>query len=91
MSLCSYSAVIFFLQCIHYTLHVLFCAIDSLGTVLVGTHVPITDGAHSMRHISPIARFGGIVYGTANKESYSFQIGMRLAPINQVLHPFCEA
>lgn len=56
-----------------------------LGTVLVGAEVQIGDGAHTITHISPIAQFSGYVYGTADKESYSFQIGARLAPINQVL------
>lgn len=55
-----------------------------IGTVLVGTEVAISEGAHVIRHISAVARFSGYVYGTADRESYSFQIGARLAPINQV-------
>ena len=51
---------------------------------MVGTEVEIPEGAHVINHISPVARFSGYVYGTADRESYSFQIGTRLAPINQV-------
>ena len=56
-----------------------------LGTDMVGTQVNISDGAHAISHVSPVAQFGGYVYGTQDRESYSFQIGSRLASINQVL------
>lgn len=55
-----------------------------LGTVLVGTQVQIEEGPHSVRHVSPVAKFSGYLYGMADKESYSFQIGTRMALINQV-------
>lgn len=51
---------------------------------MVGTQVRIQEGAHVVKHISPVARFSGYVYGTQDRESYSFQVGSRLAPINQV-------
>ncbi|XP_067936654.1 uncharacterized protein [Watersipora subatra] len=53
------------------------------GTSLVGTEVQIEEGAHVINHISPVALFSAYIYGTADRESYSFQIGTRLAPINQ--------
>lgn len=51
---------------------------------MVGSEVAIQEGAHTITHISPVATFSGYVYGTADRESYSFQMGARLAPINQV-------
>lgn len=50
----------------------------------MGTQVDIEDGPHTIRHVSPVAKLGGYLYGTADKESYSFQIGTRMAPVNQV-------
>ena len=51
---------------------------------MVGTQVQIEDGPHVIRHVSPVAKLGGYLYGMADKESYSFQIGTRMASINQV-------
>ena len=51
---------------------------------MVGTQVQIEDGPHVIRHVSPVVKLGGYLYGMADKESYSFQIGTRMASINQV-------
>ena len=57
----------------------------TVGLDLVSTQLRIEEGPHAVRHVSPVTRFSGYLYGTANKESYSFQMGTRMAPINQVL------
>ena len=63
----------------------LTCSVRLLsGTSLVGCQVEISPGPHAIRHLSAVVRFGGYVFGIADRESYSFQIGSRLAPINQV-------
>lgn len=56
----------------------------STGTNLVGTQLRIEEGSHVARHSSPNVKFSGYLYGTADRESYSFQIGTRMALINQV-------
>ena len=56
---------------------------------MVGTQVQIEDGPHVIRHVSPVAKLGGYLYGMADKESYSFQIGTRMASINQVSEIQC--
>lgn len=54
------------------------------GTSLVGGYISITEGTHTVRHTSPIAIFGGFLYGQANYETYGFTTGMRLAKVNAV-------
>lgn len=57
------------------------------GTTLVGGYIAISEGTHTVRHTSPIAIFGGFLYGQANYETYGFTTGMRLAKVNAV--SFC--
>ncbi|KAJ8313206.1 hypothetical protein KUTeg_009242 [Tegillarca granosa] len=57
------------------------------GTDLVGGHVEVSHGTHTVRHTSVISVFGGYVFGTANFETYAFVSGSRLAPINTVCVP----
>eukprot|EP00105_Crassostrea_gigas_P023961 XP_011444035.1 PREDICTED: SCO-spondin isoform X3 [Crassostrea gigas] len=57
------------------------------GTSLVGGYISITEGTHTVRHTSPIAIFGGFLYGQANYETYGFTTGMRLAKVNAVCIP----
>ncbi|KAK3088262.1 hypothetical protein FSP39_016736 [Pinctada imbricata] len=56
------------------------------GTELVGGYVYVGKDtkAHSIKHKSPTSVFGAVAYGGAHYESYSFPVGLRLAPINQV-------
>lgn len=44
----------------------------------------IDQGAHTVQHVDPTVTFSVIVYGNADKESYGFAAGMRLARINAV-------
>ncbi|KAK3100158.1 hypothetical protein FSP39_015521, partial [Pinctada imbricata] len=57
------------------------------GSDYVGGYISITEGAHSIRHVSPIALFAGYLYGKGHYESYAFPIGSRLAPINLACNP----
>nr|XP_022344318.1 SCO-spondin-like isoform X5 [Crassostrea virginica] len=57
------------------------------GTTLVGGYIAISEGTHTVRHTSPIAIFGGFLYGQANYETYGFTTGMRLAKVNAVCIP----
>ena len=54
------------------------------GTDLVGAHVPLGPGSHTVRHTDPTSIFGGYLYGHGYIESYAFPTGMRLAKINAV-------
>jgi CUB/sushi domain-containing protein len=54
------------------------------GTTLVGGYISISEGTHTVRHISPIAIFGGFMYGKAPLETYGFTTGMRMAKVNAV-------
>ena len=54
------------------------------GTTLIGGYISIPEGTHTVRHISPIAIFGGFLYGTASAETYGFTTGMRMAKVNAV-------
>ncbi|WAR12498.1 HMCN1-like protein, partial [Mya arenaria] len=54
------------------------------GTDYVGGFMSISQGTHTIRHTSPIARFSGFIFGMAPAESYGMTTGMRLAPINEV-------
>ncbi|XP_013401799.1 IgGFc-binding protein [Lingula anatina] len=49
------------------------------GTNFVGTWVNVSGGAHTVYH--PNATFMGLLYGTADRETYGFPVGMRLADI----------
>uniref|UniRef100_A0A8W8ILJ9 IgGFc-binding protein N-terminal domain-containing protein n=1 Tax=Magallana gigas TaxID=29159 RepID=A0A8W8ILJ9_MAGGI len=57
------------------------------GTTLIGGYISITEGTHTVRHISPIAIFGGFLYGRASAETYGFTTGMRMAKVNTVCVP----
>ncbi|XP_061184995.1 SCO-spondin-like [Saccostrea echinata] len=57
------------------------------GTSLVGGYISISEGTHTVRHTSPIAIFGGFLYGQANYETYGFTTGMRMAKVNSVCIP----
>ncbi|XP_053380418.1 uncharacterized protein LOC123539868 isoform X2 [Mercenaria mercenaria] len=50
---------------------------DIQGTDLVGSHVTLSHGVHTVRH--PFSTFGGYLYGHAYHESYGFPTGMRTA------------
>ncbi|XP_060074080.1 uncharacterized protein LOC132553818 [Ylistrum balloti] len=52
------------------------------GTDLVGGHVIVSDGYHSVYHISPIVVFAGYLYGRAKYETYGIPAGSRLANVN---------
>lgn len=54
------------------------------GTSLVGGYISVSEGTHTVRHTSPIAIFGGFLYGQANYETYGFTTGMRMAKVNSV-------
>ena len=54
------------------------------GTNLIGGYIPVSEGTHTVRHISPIAIFGGFLYGKAPLETYGFTTGMRMAKVNAV-------
>uniref|UniRef100_K1QDI3 IgGFc-binding protein n=1 Tax=Magallana gigas TaxID=29159 RepID=K1QDI3_MAGGI len=54
------------------------------GTSLVGGYISVSEGTHTVRHTSPIAIFGGFLYGKANLETYGFTTGMRMARVNAV-------
>lgn len=54
------------------------------GTDYRGTSFMVENGAHTVQHIDPTVTFSAIVYGNADKESYGFAAGMRLARINAV-------
>ncbi|XP_062614916.1 uncharacterized protein LOC134276660 [Saccostrea cucullata] len=47
-------------------------------------YLEIPPGSHTLKHSSVIAKFSGILYGGANKESYCFPVGQRFAQINEV-------
>ncbi|XP_052704188.1 uncharacterized protein LOC128180261 [Crassostrea angulata] len=57
------------------------------GTSLVGGYISVSDGTHTVRHTSPIAIFGGFLYGKAHLETYGFTTGMRMARVNAVCVP----
>ncbi|XP_056004190.1 IgGFc-binding protein-like [Ostrea edulis] len=57
------------------------------GTSLVGGYISVTEGTHTIRHTSPIAIFGGFLYGQAKFETYGFTTGMRMAKVNAVCVP----
>ncbi|XP_048746179.2 uncharacterized protein LOC125658800 [Ostrea edulis] len=57
------------------------------GTTLVGGYISISEGTHTVRHISPIAIFGGFMYGKAPLETYGFTTGMRMAKVNAICIP----
>lgn len=54
------------------------------GTIYSGTSFAVSDGVHSIQHEDPTITISVVVYGNANKESYGFPAGMRLADINAV-------
>ena len=54
------------------------------GTNYTGTSFMISQGAHTLQHVDPTVTFSVLVYGNADKESYGFAAGMRLARINAV-------
>jgi CUB/sushi domain-containing protein len=54
------------------------------GTSLVGGYISVSEGTHTIRHTSPIAIFGGFLYGQAKYETYGFTTGMRTAKVNAV-------
>jgi CUB/sushi domain-containing protein len=58
------------------------------GTTLVGGYISISEGTHTVRHTSPIAIFGGFLYGKAPYETYGFTTGMRMAKVNAVSNVF---
>ncbi|XP_071171034.1 SCO-spondin-like [Mytilus edulis] len=60
---------------------------DIPDTDLVGGYISVSEGSHTVRHTSPISIFGGFLYGKANKETYGFTTGMRMAKINSVCVP----
>ena len=49
-----------------------------------GTSFEISTGVHTVQHEDPTVTLSVIVYGNADKESYGFPAGMRLANINAV-------
>ncbi|XP_061184993.1 uncharacterized protein LOC133193009 [Saccostrea echinata] len=57
------------------------------GTNLIGGYISISEGTHTVRHTSPIAIFGGFLYGQANYETYGFTTGMRMAKVNAICIP----
>ncbi|XP_061184992.1 SCO-spondin-like [Saccostrea echinata] len=57
------------------------------GTTLVGGYISIPEGTHTVRHTSPIAIFGGFLYGKAPYETYGFTTGMRMAKVNAICIP----
>ncbi|VDI81772.1 Hypothetical predicted protein, partial [Mytilus galloprovincialis] len=60
---------------------------DIPDTDLVGGYISVSEGSHTVRHTSPISIFGGFLYGKANKETYGFTTGMRMAKINSICVP----
>lgn len=54
------------------------------GTAYSGTSFEISNGVHTIQHEDPTITLSVIVYGNADKESYGFPAGMRLATINAV-------
>ncbi|MFC1935737.1 thrombospondin type 3 repeat-containing protein, partial [Chloroflexota bacterium] len=46
-----------------------------------GAQVPVSIGAHTVQHLSPIVPFGVYAYGWASYDSYGYPGGLRLAPI----------
>ncbi|XP_033744798.1 uncharacterized protein LOC117330530 [Pecten maximus] len=60
---------------------------DIISTQIVQSHyairhIPVSEGAHTVRHISPIVTFGAYIYGTAPRQFYVTAAGKRFAPIN---------
>ena len=58
-----------------------------LGGGYSGALVAVAEGVHRLRHENPTVRFGAVLYGRADRESYAFPVGMRLAPINAPCTP----
>lgn len=54
------------------------------GTNYSATSFLVNEGTHTAQHVDPTVTFSVIVYGNADKESYGFAAGMRLARINAV-------
>lgn len=50
----------------------------------VATQFLIPEGAHNIYHEDPEMTFAGFLYGSQDRESYGFAIGMRLSKINTV-------
>ncbi|XP_023931784.1 uncharacterized protein LOC106153735 isoform X3 [Lingula anatina] len=53
------------------------------GTELVGASFNISSGRHFIRHFTYTTPFMAILYGTADRESYAFPVGMKTGVIQQ--------